>query len=117
MNSTVLGTLYDASLALAKAMTSSALGGCGQVRGLDDGVHPAAPLRVAEPDDHDVGDPGCSLNAASTSAGNTLAAPVTIMSDRRSAMNKKPSSSIQPRSPTVKNSSSVRAIGATLSPT
>ncbi len=30
--------------------------------------------------------PGCSLTAASTSAGKTLAPPVTIMSTRRSAM-------------------------------
>ncbi len=30
--------------------------------------------------------PGCSLRAASTSAGKTLTAPVTIMSTLRSAM-------------------------------
>ncbi len=54
--STDFGTLYAARRDLAKATTSSKVGGVDALLGLDDRVHPLAPLGVAQPDHHDVGD-------------------------------------------------------------
>ena len=116
-SSTVFGTLYAASRVLAKSMMSAGAGAIGGIDGLDDGVHPAAPLGIPQADDDDVGDRRMLAERGLDLCRKDIDAPghdhVDVAGRPRRGT---PSSSSQPMSPTVTNPSSVDRIGSTFPP-